>query len=48
MADQRVKIPMGVKAESLNVAVCGAICMYMSSWPDGKGLGAGKENGYGR
>jgi TrmH family RNA methyltransferase len=32
MADYRIKIPVaGKKAESLNVAACGAICMYMSS-----------------
>ncbi|MEK7352920.1 MAG: RNA methyltransferase [Chloroflexota bacterium] len=32
MADYRLKIPIfSEKAESLNVAVCGAICMYLSS-----------------
>ncbi|MFA5400821.1 MAG: RNA methyltransferase [Dehalococcoidia bacterium] len=31
-ADYRVRIPIaGTKAESLNVAACGAICMYLSS-----------------
>jgi len=31
-SDHRIKISVaGVKAESLNVAVCGAICMYLSS-----------------
>jgi TrmH family RNA methyltransferase len=29
--DVRVKIPLSPLAESLNVAVCGAICMYLSS-----------------
>ncbi len=32
IADYRLKIPIvGKKAESLNVAACGAICMYLSS-----------------
>ncbi|MDD5094542.1 MAG: RNA methyltransferase [Dehalococcoidia bacterium] len=32
MADSRVKVPIDrEKAESLNVAACGAICMYLSS-----------------
>jgi len=32
MADYRVKIPIDrEKAESINVAACGAICMYLSS-----------------
>ncbi|MFC1910816.1 TrmH family RNA methyltransferase, partial [Chloroflexota bacterium] len=32
MADCRVRIPViRHKAESLNVAACGAICMYLSS-----------------
>ena len=32
MADYRVRVPIiSEKAESLNVAVCGAICMYLSS-----------------
>jgi len=32
LADYRLKIPTNqAKAESLNVAVCGAICMYLSS-----------------
>jgi TrmH family RNA methyltransferase len=32
MADSKVKIPIDhQKAESLNVAACGAICMYLSS-----------------
>lgn len=32
-ADYRLKIPMAQrKAESLNVAVCGAICMYLSCY----------------
>jgi TrmH family RNA methyltransferase len=31
-SDYRVRIPVtGTKAESLNVAACGAICMYLSS-----------------
>jgi TrmH family RNA methyltransferase len=31
-SDHRIKIPMaGAKAQSLNVAACGAICMYLSS-----------------
>lgn len=31
LADARVKIPVNTKVESLNVATCGAICMYLSS-----------------
>jgi RNA methyltransferase, TrmH family len=31
LADFRLKIPIKDKAESLNVAACGAICMYLSS-----------------
>jgi TrmH family RNA methyltransferase len=31
LAEARIKIPISAKAESLNVAVCGAICMYMST-----------------
>jgi TrmH family RNA methyltransferase len=31
LAKTRVKIPLSPKAESLNVAVCGAICMYLSA-----------------
>jgi TrmH family RNA methyltransferase len=30
MADFRLKIPIKDKAESLNVAACGAICMYLT------------------
>ena len=30
LADFRLKIPIKDKAESLNVAACGAICMYLS------------------
>ncbi len=30
LADFRLKIPIQDKAESLNVAACGAICMYLS------------------
>jgi len=31
LTDVRYKIPIGPKAESLNVAVCGGICMYLTS-----------------
>jgi TrmH family RNA methyltransferase len=31
LAEARLKIPLSRKAESLNVAVCGAICMYLSA-----------------
>jgi RNA methyltransferase, TrmH family len=31
LADERLKIPLSAKAESLNVAACGAICMYLST-----------------
>ncbi len=31
LADFRLKIPIKDKAESLNVAACGAICMYLAS-----------------
>ena len=30
-ADVRLKIPLSSKVESLNVAACGAICMYLST-----------------
>lgn len=30
LADFRLKIPIKDKAESLNVAACGAICMYLT------------------
>ncbi len=30
LADFKLKIPIKAKAESLNVAACGAICMYLS------------------
>jgi TrmH family RNA methyltransferase len=30
-ADVRLKIPLSSKAESLNVAACGAICMYLTT-----------------
>jgi TrmH family RNA methyltransferase len=30
LADARLKIPLSPKAESLNVAACGAICMFLS------------------
>jgi TrmH family RNA methyltransferase len=33
MADRRVHIPVSTQVESLNVAACGAICMYLSSVP---------------
>lgn len=34
-ADFRLRVPLvRVKAESLNVAACGAICMYLSFWKD--------------
>ena len=33
LAAGRVKIPLSSKAESLNVATCGAICMYLSTQP---------------
>jgi RNA methyltransferase, TrmH family len=33
MADYRLKIPTGNQAESLNVAIAGAICMYLSASP---------------
>jgi TrmH family RNA methyltransferase len=35
LADVRLKIPLSAKAESLNVAACGAICMYLSTAGDG-------------
>ena len=31
ISDYRIKIPITGKTESLNVAACGAICMYLSS-----------------
>jgi TrmH family RNA methyltransferase len=34
LADVRVRIPISPRAESLNVAVCGAICMYLSTRPE--------------
>jgi TrmH family RNA methyltransferase len=30
-ADVRLKIPLSSQVESLNVAACGAICMYLST-----------------
>ncbi|MFZ7104457.1 MAG: TrmH family RNA methyltransferase, partial [Peptococcaceae bacterium] len=30
LADFKLKIPIKTEAESLNVAACGAICMYLS------------------
>jgi TrmH family RNA methyltransferase len=33
-ADVRLKIPLSPQAESLNVAACGAICMYLSTAHD--------------
>jgi RNA methyltransferase, TrmH family len=39
VADVRLKIPLSAKAESLNVAACGAICMYLSTAGGSGGVG---------
>ena len=38
LAEARISIPIGPYAESLNVAVCGAICMYVSATGEGQAL----------